>query len=104
MISITLNSFSGVNSHELASGTLQTDLAKAIVAICIQRQSHKYGIFFFIQKVAIFIIHWIHLFPNHHGTTIHEIFFILHKLANSFSRQSDSYFSVSIRSIFIFVL
>jgi hypothetical protein len=54
---MTLNSFSGVNSHEFASGMLQTDLAKAIVAICNQRQSHRYGIFFSIQKVAIFIIH-----------------------------------------------
>jgi hypothetical protein len=75
-----------------------------MVAICIQRQSHKYGMFLSMQKVAIFIIHWIHLFPNHHGTTIHEIFFELHRLANSFSRQSDSNFSVSIRSILIFVL
>jgi hypothetical protein len=57
MISITFNSFSGVNSHELACGILHIDLAKAMVAICIQRQSHKYGIFLFIQKVAIFIIH-----------------------------------------------
>jgi hypothetical protein len=54
---MTLNSFSGVNSQELACGILHTDLAKAIVAICIQRQSHKYGIFLSIQKVAIFIIH-----------------------------------------------
>jgi hypothetical protein len=101
---MTLNSFSGVNSQELACGMLHIDLAKAIVAICIQRQSHKYGIFLSMQKVAIFIIHWIHLFPNHHGTTIHEIFFELHKFANSFSRHSDSNFSVSIRSIFTFVL
>jgi hypothetical protein len=57
MISITLNSFSGVNSHELASGILQTDLAKPMVEICNHRQSPKYGIFFFMQKVAIFIIH-----------------------------------------------
>jgi hypothetical protein len=104
IISITLNSFSGVNSQELACGIWHMDLAKAIVAICIHRQSHKYGIFFFIQKSAIFIIHWIHLFPNHHGTTIQEIFFVLHRFANSFSRHSDSNFSVSIRSISIFVL
>jgi hypothetical protein len=57
IISITLNSFSGVNSHELASGILQTDLAKPMVEICNHRQSPKYGIFFFMQKVAIFIIH-----------------------------------------------
>jgi hypothetical protein len=57
IISITLNSFSGVNSHEFACGMLQTDLEKAIVAICSHKQSHKYGIFFFIQNVAIFIIH-----------------------------------------------
>jgi hypothetical protein len=57
IISITLNSFSGVNSHELACGILQTDLAKAMVAICNPRQSPRYGIFFSIQKVAIFIIH-----------------------------------------------
>jgi hypothetical protein len=54
---MTLNSFSGVNSHELACGMLQNDLAKAIVAICNHKQSHKYGISFFMQKVAIFIIH-----------------------------------------------
>jgi len=55
--SITLNWFSGVNSHELACGRLQTDLAKAMVAICIHKHSHKYGIFFFMQRLAIFIIH-----------------------------------------------
>jgi hypothetical protein len=56
MISITLNSFSGVNSQELACGILQMDLAKAMVAICSHRQSHKNGIFLFMQKLAIFII------------------------------------------------
>jgi hypothetical protein len=104
IISITLNSFAGVNSPEFACGILQTDLAKAIVAICNPRQSHRYGISFFIQKVAMFIIHWIHLFPNHHGTTIHEIFFELQRFVNSFSRHSDSNFSVSIRSMFTLVL
>jgi hypothetical protein len=78
-----------VNSQEFACGILQTDLAKAMVATCIHKQSHRYGISFFIQKLAMFIIHSIHLSQNHHGTTIQETFCLLHKFTKSFSRSSD---------------